>query len=59
GKHVYKGSLSSGIDIEFVGRIDGMKKYCQIKAGPETISYETDKLSKKSQLSVNCNFILH
>lgn len=25
----------------------------------KTISYETDKLSKKSQLSVNCNFILH
>ncbi|MFV8314842.1 PmeII family type II restriction endonuclease [Aerococcus viridans] len=36
-----QGSLSSGIDIEFVDRIDGMKKYCQIKAGPETIVFET------------------
>ncbi|MFV8292286.1 PmeII family type II restriction endonuclease [Aerococcus viridans] len=49
-----QGSLSSGIDIEFVDRIDGMKKYCQIKAGPETIDYETvlrsDSFFSKSTL---------
>src|SRR5699024_1073932 len=29
-----QGSLSPGIDIEFIDKIDGHKKYCQIKAGP-------------------------
>lgn len=33
-----EGSLSSGIDIEFIDKIDGHKKYCQIKAGPNTIN---------------------
>lgn len=32
------GSAVSGIDIEFIDSIDGRKKYCQIKAGPETIN---------------------
>ncbi|MGH2117301.1 MULTISPECIES: PmeII family type II restriction endonuclease [Aerococcus] len=41
-----QGSLSSGIDIEFVDRIDGMKKYCQIKAGPETINKDDVKTIK-------------
>lgn len=27
-----------GIDIEFIDAIDGRKKYCQCKAGPETIN---------------------
>lgn len=27
-----------GIDIEFVDAIDGRKKYCQCKAGPQTIN---------------------
>jgi len=31
-------SLVEGIDIEFVDSTDGRKKYCQIKAGPETIN---------------------
>lgn len=31
-------STTSGIDIEFVDMIDGNKKYCQIKAGPNTIN---------------------
>lgn len=30
------GSVVSGIDIEFIDAIDGRKKYCQVKAGPET-----------------------
>lgn len=31
-------STTSGIDIEFVDCIDGAKKYCQVKAGPNTIN---------------------
>lgn len=27
-----------GIDIEFVGALDGRRKYCQCKAGPQTIN---------------------
>ena len=32
------GSTTSGIDIEYVDSIDGRRKYCQIKAGPNTIN---------------------
>lgn len=32
------GSAISGIDIEFVDQLDGNKKYCQVKLGPETIN---------------------
>jgi len=32
------GSTTSGIDIEFVDSIDGRKKYCQLKSGPNTIN---------------------
>ncbi|WP_411705609.1 PmeII family type II restriction endonuclease [Edaphovirga cremea] len=32
------GSTASGIDIEFIDQIDGLKKYCQLKAGPNTIN---------------------
>ncbi|MBD7962525.1 PmeII family type II restriction endonuclease [Fictibacillus norfolkensis] len=31
-------STTSGIDIEFFDKVDGRKKYCQIKAGPNTIN---------------------
>lgn len=31
-------STTSGIDIEFVDALDGRRKYCQIKAGPNTIN---------------------
>ena len=31
-------STTSGIDIEFIDQIDGRKKYCQVKAGPNTIN---------------------
>ncbi len=31
-------STTSGIDIEFIDQIDGHKKYCQVKAGPDTIN---------------------
>lgn len=32
------GSTTSGIDIEFIDTIDGRKKFCQLKAGPQTIN---------------------
>lgn len=32
------GSTTQGIDIEFIDMLDGRKKYCQIKAGPNTIN---------------------
>ncbi len=31
-------STTSGIDIEFIDQLDGRKKYCQVKAGPDTIN---------------------
>ncbi len=32
------GSTTQGIDIEFIDQLDGHKKYCQLKAGPNTIN---------------------
>jgi hypothetical protein len=32
------GSTTAGIDIEFTDTIDGQKKYCQLKSGPDTIN---------------------
>ncbi|MDD2982106.1 MAG: PmeII family type II restriction endonuclease [Crocinitomicaceae bacterium] len=34
------GSTTQGIDIEFIDAIDGRKKYCQLKAGPNTINHD-------------------
>lgn len=31
-------STTSGIDIEFIDALDGRRKYCQVKAGPNTIN---------------------
>ncbi len=31
-------STTTGIDIEFIDQIDGEKKYCQLKSGPNTIN---------------------
>ena len=36
-------STTSGIDIEFIDCIDGHKKYCQVKAGPNTINKDDVK----------------
>jgi len=36
-------SAISGIDIEFIDQIDGRKKYCQLKAGPNTINKDDVK----------------
>jgi len=32
------GSLASGIDIEFIDKVDQRTKYCQLKLGPNTIN---------------------
>lgn len=32
------GSMVAGIDIEFVDTVDGRRKYCQVKLGPNTIN---------------------
>lgn len=32
------GSTTPGIDIEFIDQIDGRRKYCQLKAGPNVIN---------------------
>lgn len=32
------GSMVTGIDIEFIDQVDGGKKYCQVKLGPNTIN---------------------
>ena len=37
------GSTTGGIDIEFIDAIDGRKKYCQLKAGPNTINKDDIK----------------
>ncbi len=34
------GSTTQGIDIEFIDGVDGRKKYCQLKAGPNTINFD-------------------
>ncbi len=33
------GSTTTGIDIEFTDQVDGRKKYCQLKSGPNTINH--------------------
>ncbi|MGL5831477.1 MAG: PmeII family type II restriction endonuclease [Candidatus Altimarinota bacterium] len=37
------GSTTKGIDIEFVDQIDGRKKYCQLKSGPNAINRDDVK----------------
>ncbi len=37
------GSAIPGIDIEFVDQVDKQKKYCQLKAGPNTINKDDVK----------------
>ncbi len=34
------GSTTQGVDIEFIDALDGRRKYCQLKAGPNTINYD-------------------
>ncbi len=34
------GSVTPGFDIEFVDALDGERKYCQLKASPQTINHD-------------------
>lgn len=48
------GSLIKGMDIEFIDKIDGRKKWCQLKSGPNTINSEDVKpLLKKFSTVMN------
>ncbi|MDN3676859.1 PmeII family type II restriction endonuclease [Flavobacterium paronense] len=60
------GSTTLGIDIEFIDEIDGRKKYCQLKAGPNTINHDDVKtivdhfkgvrnLAKTNNLNIGIN----
>ena len=42
------GSTASGMDIEFTDQTDGRKKYCQLKAGPNTINKDDVETDRKS-----------
>lgn len=51
---IAEGSLIKGMDIEFVDKIDGRKKWCQLKSGPNTINSEDVKpLIKKFTDTIN------
>lgn len=63
------GSAVSGIDIEFIDAIDGRKKYCQLKAGPNTINKDDVKtvcdhfdavknLSRTNNLNIGLNDLI-
>jgi hypothetical protein len=60
------GSTTPGIDIEFIDQVDGHKKYCQLKAGPNTINKDdvetiaghfqsTIRLARTNNLRVSLN----
>ena len=49
-----QGSLIKGMDIEFLDKIDNRKKWCQLKAGPNTINSEdVQPLMKKFSDTIN------
>ena len=49
-----QGSLIKGMDIEFLDKIDGRKKWCQLKSGPNTINSEdVNPLLKKFNTVTN------
>lgn len=45
-------STTSGIDIEFIDKVDGRRKYCQVKAGPNTINADDVDTIKRHFLGV-------
>lgn len=51
---IAKGSMIKGMDIEFIDKIDKKEKWCQLKAGPNTINSEDVKpLIKKFTDTIN------
>jgi hypothetical protein len=60
------GSATAGLDIEFVDCIDGQKKYCQLKSGPNALNRDDVKtiddhfqsiknLARQNRLAININ----
>ncbi len=48
------GSTTPGIDLEFVDALDGRKKYCQVKAGPNVINKDdVDTIKNHFRSAVN------
>jgi hypothetical protein len=63
------GSTTPGIDLEFIDKLDGRKKYCQIKAGPNVINRDdvitirnhfrdAIRLARTNNLSIHINDFL-
>lgn len=63
------GSGTEGIDIEFVDQVDGQKKFCQIKMGPNTINKDDvvtinnhfkaiKNRAKTNKVSINLNDLI-
>lgn len=51
---IASGSMIKGMDIEFIDKIDNRKKWCQLKAGPNTINSEdVNPLIKKFSDTIN------
>ena len=51
---IANGSIIKGMDIEFIDKIDGRQKWCQLKAGPNTINSEdVNPLIKKFTDTIN------
>ena len=53
------GSAIKGIDIEYLDKIDGRKKWCQLKSGPNTINSEdVNPLIKKfTNIDMKYNYV--
>lgn len=52
--NIASGSMIKGMDIEFTDKIDNRKKWCQLKAGPNTINSEdVNPLLKKFNDTIN------
>jgi hypothetical protein len=60
------GSTTPGIDIEYIDSLDGRRKYCQLKSGPNTINHDdvetifghfnaTINLARTNNLSIGFN----
>lgn len=63
------GSTTHGIDIEFIDALDGRKKYCQLKSGPNTINFDdvetifnhfnaTINLARTNNLNIGINDLI-
>jgi hypothetical protein len=63
------GSTTTGIDIEFIDQIDGKRKYCQLKLGPNTINKDdvetinqhfgaVKRLSKQNHIPLEINQLI-